>query len=29
MSQQTIKVGQLEVRYLVDGARSGGWDCSR
>ena len=24
MSQQTIKVGQLEVRYLVDGARSGG-----
>ena len=24
MSQQAIKVGQLEVRYLVDGARSGG-----
>jgi len=24
MSQQAIKVGQLEIRYLVDGARSGG-----
>jgi quercetin dioxygenase-like cupin family protein len=24
MSQQAIKVGQLQVRYLVDGARSGG-----
>ena len=24
MSQQPIKVGQLEIRYLVDGARSGG-----
>lgn len=24
MSQQVIKVGQLEIRYLVDGARSGG-----
>lgn len=24
MSQQAIKVGQLEIRYLVDGAQSGG-----
>jgi quercetin dioxygenase-like cupin family protein len=24
MSQQTIKVGQMEIRYLVDGAQSGG-----
>ena len=24
MSQQAIEVGQLEVRYLVDGAQSGG-----
>ena len=24
MSQQAIKVGQLEIRYLVDGAHSGG-----
>lgn len=24
MSQQVIRVGQLEIRYLVDGARSGG-----
>jgi quercetin dioxygenase-like cupin family protein len=24
MSMQTIKVGQLEIRYLVDGARAGG-----
>lgn len=24
MSQQTIHVGQLEIRYLVDGAQSGG-----
>jgi len=24
MSQQAIKVGQLEIRYLVDGARAGG-----
>jgi quercetin dioxygenase-like cupin family protein len=24
MSTQTIKVGQLEIRYLVDGARAGG-----
>jgi len=24
MSQQTISVGQLKIRYLVDGARSGG-----
>ena len=24
MSQQVIKVGQMEIRYLVDGAQSGG-----
>ena len=24
MSQQVVKVGQLEIRYLVDGARTGG-----
>ena len=24
MSQQAIKVGQMEIRYLVDGAQSGG-----
>lgn len=24
MSQQVIRVGQMEIRYLVDGARSGG-----
>ena len=24
MSQQVVKVGQLEIRYLVEGARSGG-----
>jgi len=24
MNQQVVKVGQLEIRYLVEGARSGG-----
>ena len=24
MSQQVIQVGQMEIRYLVDGAQSGG-----